>query len=79
MTEYVTVEQAIWQNGERHLANAVGYASRGMMQHSDGSMRKALRNFRRAKEMSYTFAYPLITPQVEWLAAAIAANIMTGS
>lgn len=47
--KYLTVAECIRQNGERHLANAVSYASRGMMDYSDGSMRKAARNFARAE------------------------------
>ena len=77
--EYLTVEQSIWKNGERHLANSVGYASQGRFGHADGSMRKALRNFSRAKELSYTFAYSVFTPRIEWMVEAIAASIMHGT
>lgn len=51
MIRYLTMAESIKLNGERHLANAVGYASRGLFSHSDGSMRKAVRNFNRADDL----------------------------
>ena len=76
--EYLTVEQSLMKNGCRHLSNAIGYASRGMFQHSDGSIRKALKNFERSKKMSLGFAYPMFAVQQEWLATCIADSVMRG-
>jgi hypothetical protein len=45
---YLSVEQTIRKNGERHLANAVSYASKNLPTHSEGSLCKAKKNFRRA-------------------------------
>lgn len=54
---YVSVAQQIRNNAERHLANAVGYASRSNFSYCDGSMRKALRNFKRADEIDIFFSW----------------------
>ncbi len=56
---YLTVSQSIRANGERHLANAVGYAAKGNLNYSAGSMRKALRQFKRADELDNWFNYPI--------------------
>ena len=45
MTEYISVQEAYRLNSERHLANAISYASAGYPDRFyDGSMRKAVRN-----------------------------------
>lgn len=73
--EYLTVEQSLMKNGCRHLSNAIGYASRGMFQHSDGSIRKAQRNFARSKELSLGFAYPMFAVHQDWLTDCVADTI----
>lgn len=62
--KFLTVAECTRRNGERHLANAVSYASRGMMDYSDGSMRKAARNFARAGLLEP----PVLPP---WMQAAL--------
>lgn len=52
---YLAVADQLRANGERHLANAIGYASQSNFQYSDGSMRKALRHFKRADEIDNFF------------------------
>jgi len=46
---YLTLEETIRQNGHRHLERAISYASAGYPNRFyEGSMRKALKNFKRA-------------------------------
>lgn len=50
---FLTVAQTIWCNGERHLANFNRYTLEGKNHHATGSLRKACRNFTRAKRLSF--------------------------
>jgi hypothetical protein len=74
MTGYRTVEQSLRANGERHLANAVSYASRGLLAHSEGSLRKANRNFKRA--VCFMVCDGLVRMYMDDLARKVAANVM---
>lgn len=53
---YLTLEETIRRNGERHLANAIGYAAKGLPGHSAGSLTKAKRNFEWANRLKFRFA-----------------------
>lgn len=63
---FMSVSDQIRANGERHLANAIGYASKSNFQYSDGSMRKALRHFKRADEIDNFFSWPIAQYGVEF-------------
>lgn len=45
---YMTLEQCIRANGDRHMVNAARYAADGLKEHAFGSYRKARRNYTRA-------------------------------
>lgn len=54
--QYLTVEQSIRKNGNRHLERAIAYASAGYSeQYYQGSMKKALKNFKLADEFANYF------------------------
>ena len=77
--KYLPLAECIRLNGERHLANAIGYASRGLESYSDGSLRKAVKNFDRADRLLFGCALP---PQLQFivdtLSETIANNIING-
>lgn len=60
--KYVTLAQTLskrfHENAARHLSNAIGYANKGLASHCDGSMRKAMRNFKRAVEIEKFVSEP---------------------
>jgi hypothetical protein len=72
--QYLTLVDSIRQNGNRHLANAIGYASAGLPRHSDGSLRKAMRNLSKAD--SFTIP-PWLDGLADQLACAVADTILT--
>lgn len=54
--QYLTIEQSIRQNGNRHLERAIAYASAGYPErYYQSSMKKALRNFKLANEFRNYF------------------------
>jgi hypothetical protein len=66
-------------NGERHLANAISYASAGYRDRFyEGSMRKAIRNFDRARPIFTLadFIERLQRPMMERIAEQIADDII---
>lgn len=48
---YKTIDQTLMDNAERHLRNASLHALVGRLDYAVGSIAKALRNFKRAREM----------------------------
>ncbi len=69
--------ETIRENGERHLANAVSYAARGLPEYSAGSQRKAERNFKRAKALEWP-PDPLIDGIVASLRHSIEQGLIHG-
>lgn len=65
--KYIALNECIRLNGEHHLANAIGYASRGLFDYSDGSLHKAVRNFRRAQLMELPKLHPSLQAAVDEL------------
>jgi hypothetical protein len=47
---YLTISETIRENGDRHAANARRHMAEGRPEYAAGSMRKAERNWLRAKE-----------------------------
>lgn len=46
---YITVEQSLRNNGDRHLERAIAYASAQWPDHYyEGSIKKAIRNYKKA-------------------------------
>lgn len=73
---YFSVEESVRLNGERHLANAIGYAAKGNPNYCMGSLRKAERNFKRADSLTLP---PFLKPVVDILQGIVADQIMHGS
>jgi len=48
---YQTLAQSFHARAARHLSNAIGYANKGWASHSNGSIRKAIRCFKRALQL----------------------------
>ena len=79
MIKFLSTADSIRLDGERHLANSIGYASRGLFGYSDGSMRKAIRNFKRANHLDMrldSFTRRVMEPIASDFAKRIADRIM---
>lgn len=48
---YLTMSEEIHENGERHARNAARYTIEGKIDHAIGSLRKARRNYLRARQL----------------------------
>ena len=73
--KYLTVSECLRRNGDRHAANAARHLENGRPDYAAGSMRKAERNWARAK----LFDPPAWTkPLIDLFAAQVAAEILKG-
>lgn len=80
MTKYISLEEAIRQNGHRHLERAISYISAGYPDRfADGSLRKAIKNFKKADELKFkTVIDKVLDPIINNLVDKVAQSIMDG-
>lgn len=75
--EYLTVEEYYRRNGKRHLERAIAYTSASYPdRYYEGSMKKALRNLKKADELKVP---DLLKPILNKLSDQVADAIMYGT
>lgn len=74
--KYLRMSEMLRQNGDRHAANAARHAANGRPDYAAGSMRKAERNYARAKAFD---APAFMIPAFEAFKRRVAAAILGGS
>jgi hypothetical protein len=73
---YLTVSETLRRNGDRHAARAAAYLAAGMSDRAAGSMRKAKRNWARAKAFE---PQAWTRPLIESLARQVAEQVLHGT
>lgn len=73
---YISVAEHYRLNGCRHLENAISYASAGYpLRFYNGSMVKALRNFKRAEGLEFPF---WLESSIKYMGQIITNRILNG-
>lgn len=72
---YLSTEDSIRANGDRHKANGDRYMADGKPEYAAGSYRKAERNYRLAESISFPLLDGMMRVAMSRMVADISANI----
>ena len=73
---YITIENQLILNGDRHRANAIAYLEAGNLGYAIGSFCKMLRNYEKAR--LFQIDNPILKDITSILANQVAETIMNG-